>query len=94
MTDGEVVTSKYLPPQISKGVDDRTATAAPSTTQNLNETVKNVERQLILDALERCDGVQRKAAKLLGVTERVLWYKVKKYGIKVTEDLSSAPTDS
>jgi len=38
---------------------------------------------LIVDALERADGVQRKAARLLGVTERVLWYKIKKHQIDV-----------
>ena len=91
ITDGATLTSKSLPPHISKQVDDKVSTPAPSTTQDLNETVKNVERQLILDALERSDGVQRKAAKMLGITERVLWYKVKKYEIKVSED---APPDS
>ena len=50
---------------------------------DLSETLRNVERQLILDALERADGVQRKAAKLLGITERVLWYKIKKLEIAV-----------
>ena len=50
---------------------------------DLGETLRNVERQLILDALERSDGVQRKAAKLLGVTERVLWYKIKKLDIAI-----------
>jgi len=38
---------------------------------------------LIIEALDRADGVQRKAAKLLGITERVLWYKIKKLQIDV-----------
>ena len=94
IADGETLTSKSLPPHISKQVDDRPSAAAPTTTQDLNETVKNVERQLILDALERSDGVQRKAAKMLGITERVLWYKVKKYEIKVSEEALSEPDDA
>ena len=94
LADGEILSSKSLPPHISKQVDDRPSAAAPTTTQDLNETVKNVERQLILDALERSDGVQRKAAKVLGITERVLWYKVKKYEIKVSEEAPSESTDA
>ncbi|HLH31843.1 MAG TPA: helix-turn-helix domain-containing protein, partial [Terriglobia bacterium] len=50
---------------------------------DLATTLRNVERQLIVDALDRANGVQRKAAKLLGVTERVLWYKIKKLEIEV-----------
>ena len=94
IADGEILSSKSLPPHISKQVDDRPSAAAPTTTQDLNETVKNAERQLILDALERSDGVQRKAAKVLGITERVLWYKVKKYEIKVSENAPSESNDS
>ncbi len=94
IADGEVLTSKFLPPHISRQVDDKAPATIPTATQNLNETVRNVERQLILDALERCDGVQRKAAKMLGITERVLWYKVKKYEIKVAEEASSEDSES
>ncbi len=94
IADGEVLTSKFLPPHISKQVDDKGTATIPTATQDLNETVKSVERQLILDALERCDGVQRKAAKMLGITERVLWYKVKKYEIKVAEEVSSEDSES
>ena len=72
ITDGDILTSKVLPPQISKQVDDKASPLIPESTQDLNETVKNVERQLIVDALDRSDGVQRRAAKMLGITERVL----------------------
>ena len=83
ITDGDVLTSKFLPSHITKQVSDATPTTVPSLEMDLATTIRNVERQLILDALERADGVQRKAAKLLGVTERVLWYKVKKHQIDV-----------
>ena len=89
IADGDVLVSKYLPPHISRQVDDKGPQIVTGGTQDLNETVRNVERQLIVDSLDRCDGVQRKAAKMLGITERVLWYKVKKYSIKVSDDGSS-----
>ena len=80
---GDVLTSKFLPTHITRHVSDQSPAAVPALEMDLATTLRNVERQLILDALERSDGVQRKAAKLLGVTERVLWYKIKKLQIDV-----------
>ena len=36
---------------------------------------------MIGKALRESDGVKARAAKLLGISERNLWYKLKKYGI-------------
>lgn len=83
VTDGDVLTSKFLPPHITKQVSDKSTTAVPRLEIDLAETMRNVERQLILEALDQAEGVQRKAAKVLGVTERVLWYKIKKLQIDV-----------
>ena len=41
-------------------------------------SLDEAERQLIEQALERCDGVQKKAAELLGISGRVLNYKIKR----------------
>lgn len=45
-------------------------------------TLKDLERDTILEALEKAHWVQRDAADLLGVSKRVMHYKIKKYGIK------------
>ena len=45
------------------------------------ERVSEFERALIVDALERASGVQTRAAERLGMSERHLRYKLKKYGI-------------
>ncbi|MEW6457324.1 MAG: sigma-54 dependent transcriptional regulator [Acidobacteriota bacterium] len=50
---------------------------------NLSEQVEILEKRLILDALERNSWIQTKAADELGISERVLRYKMKKYGIKI-----------
>lgn len=89
ITDGEVLTSKFLPSHITKQVSDQTHANTLTLEMDLATTLRNVERQLIIEALERADGVQRKAAKFLGVTERVLWYKIKKLQIDVAG--ASAP---
>lgn len=48
----------------------------------LPEQVEAVEKELIYDALKESGGNQTKAGKLLGITERNLRYKLKKYNIK------------
>jgi DNA-binding NtrC family response regulator len=40
-----------------------------------------LEKEAVLEALRRCNWVQKEAAKLLGVSSRVMNYKVHKYGI-------------
>ncbi|GAB4338697.1 MAG: acetoacetate metabolism transcriptional regulator AtoC [Candidatus Abyssubacteria bacterium] len=44
--------------------------------------LSNVERQLIVQALERTGWVQKNAAKLLGISPRVINYKIRKHKIK------------
>ncbi len=43
--------------------------------------LEEVERRLVLQSLKMCDWVQKDAAKLLGVSQRVLNYKIKRFGI-------------
>ncbi len=39
------------------------------------------EKEMILDALEKSDWIQKDAAAMLGISKRVIHYKIKKYGI-------------
>jgi two-component system, NtrC family, response regulator AtoC len=48
---------------------------------NLAERLASVEKEMIRSSLENADGVQTRAAETLGISERVLRYKMKKYGI-------------
>jgi Nif-specific regulatory protein len=49
----------------------------------LPDEVRDLERQKILETLKAVGGVQIKAAKALGLTQRQLGYKLKKYGIRL-----------
>jgi Nif-specific regulatory protein len=76
LCDEDVLRSDHLPPslQIAKKsfeVDSLT----------LAEKVEYLEREMIVDALKETQGCQRRAAKELGLTERILGYKIKKYRI-------------
>ncbi len=48
---------------------------------NLDDVMGEVERRLILQALERSGGVRTQAAKLLGVTLRSLRYRLQKHAL-------------
>jgi Amt family ammonium transporter len=54
-------------------------------TDTLKDKIKDIEREAILKALEECEWIQARAARKLGITERMIGYKIKKYGIKIRE---------
>jgi len=72
-----VIRSEHLPPSLQ--MIKKTETVAK---RSLTEIIENKERELIIDALKKSLGFQRSAAKELGITERILGYKLKKYGIR------------
>jgi DNA-binding NtrC family response regulator len=58
---------------------------------NLDRELAETERGLILSALNKADGVQVTAAALLGINERSLWHRIKKYGIQITKRAVGTP---
>ena len=53
--------------------------------ETLKEKIKELEREEIIHALKECDWVMARAAKRLGITERMIGYKIKKYGLRIKE---------
>ena len=48
----------------------------------LRDSIEALERNLIVEAMEKSGDHQTRAAELLGISERMLRYKLKKYGLK------------
>jgi len=71
-----VIHSYHLPPTLQTG--ERSGTV-PSL--SFEDSIKNFERELIIDALKNSRGNMAKAARLLKTTERVISYSVKKFQI-------------
>jgi len=69
--------------------DDR----PPDDTGNLRETLQDMERTMIVAALKKAGGIQKDAARLLGVSPKNLWNKIQKHRIAVT-DYSTASSVS
>lgn len=50
----------------------------------LRGSVEELEKRLIVEAMEKAGDHQSRAADLLGISERMLRYKLKKYGLKAS----------
>ena len=51
---------------------------------SIDERLQNLEKKLIIEALISTGYVQTKAAEVLGIKERSLWHRIKKYDIDVS----------
>jgi len=72
----DVIRSEHMPPSLQIIKKDESVAR-----RSLNEIIENMEQELIVDALKKFDGHQRKTARELGISERILGYKIKKYNI-------------
>lgn len=55
--------------------------APPFQTMELNKAVEQLESTMISEALKQTGGNKSKAARLLDISERSLWYKIKSYSL-------------
>jgi Nif-specific regulatory protein len=76
LSNDEVIHGHHLPPTLQTAEASGTA---PSGT--LDETLDNVEREMLIEALKSSRGNCARAARALGLTERVMGLRVKKHGI-------------
>jgi len=75
---GRVIDLEDLPTTVRPGQ----RSAAEPLPKDLPGVLGEIERQAIQSALDRSGGVQTQAASELGISERVLRYKMKKYGLE------------
>jgi len=80
LSRGEVITTQDLPFHVREEKSERLWESSRRA-KSLPESLEEIERDLISKALHEHEGVQTRAAESLGISERVLRYKVKKYRI-------------
>ena len=82
---GETLTPEFFPiPQDGKGpglTRFNPDLESESFTAPLPQTVEALEKRMIGAALKKTGGNQRRAAQLLGLTARMIGYKIKQYGL-------------
>jgi Nif-specific regulatory protein len=87
--DGNVIHGHHLPPTL------QTAEASGTVLrESLSDAVTHFEKDLILDALKSAKGNCAKAARLLGSTERVIGYKIRKYEIDTRRFKTRSPAET
>jgi len=82
---GKSIEAQHLPLDVARGASATEPSAAADLSDVdsllMRDHVEAVEKRLIQAALERSDDNKSAASRLLGVSERALWYKIKKYGL-------------
>lgn len=77
LSESGVIHGHHLPPSLQmKRYSNREGNLG-----NFDAQVQALEIELITEALKDCSGKQSKAAEQLGLTQRIMQYKVKKYNI-------------
>lgn len=76
LCDDGVIHSHHLPPSLQTAEGSGTVPAG-----SLASAVAALEREMIIEALKTTGGNQTRASKLLQTSERIMNYKVRKYGI-------------
>ncbi|MEN6614976.1 MAG: sigma-54 dependent transcriptional regulator [Syntrophorhabdus sp.] len=79
MCDSDIIGLDDLPLHLRT---QQTLAGSVSSEKLLDDAISVLERTMIIDALKQSNGSQTRAAKLLGISERSMWYRVKKYEIE------------
>ncbi|WP_342065432.1 sigma-54 dependent transcriptional regulator [Achromobacter kerstersii] len=75
LADGDVLDVDMLAPHVSPGGDaDAAQVSVP-----VGETLAEADRRLILATLERCNGVKKQAALMLGISPKTLYNRLEEY---------------
>src|SRR4029078_7525990 len=89
----ETITSEHLPTILKN--DTRSSSLRDDTLAgrlSLEKAVMEFEREIILDALKRTNYVQTHAANLLGISRRMLKYRMDTLGIgRTDQEVSTEP---
>ena len=76
LSEDDVIHGHHLPPTLQTA--EASGTVPPD---DLEAVLDGVEREMILEALKSARGNMAKAARNLGITERVMGLRIKKHGI-------------
>lgn len=83
---GDTIDAQALPENIRalKPSSDRSCAGVcgvPDDGMDLEGLLADIEKKLLLEALEKCGGVRKAAAEMLGISFRSIRYKLSKYGL-------------
>lgn len=91
---GQIILKEYLPQTIlgNKKVEVTSNNINGDKVLPLSEVVAKVEKDMIIKALKQCKGNKTKAAKLLGISRKSLFNKIRDYNI-IIENIENINED-
>jgi two-component system response regulator PilR (NtrC family) len=89
LATGDSITPQLLQECLQKPATSREAlpTELPNEGMDLEHFIGNMEKDLLLKALQRSKGIKKEAARLLGLNFRSFRYRLEKYGISKGDPL-------
>lgn len=86
LAGNQAIQPQHLPADISQQIaapgPDKNSDGTGSHDLSIPRATEAIERRLILQALDACQGNKTKAAKLLEISERSLWNKLNQYDLR------------
>jgi two-component system response regulator AtoC len=82
LSRGQIITSRELPFGEQEGDGEEHGNELPSERSFFKKSVAQFEKDLIMKALRDAGGNRSKAAEMLGIYRRLLYAKIKEYGLE------------
>jgi len=78
LTQEPLMSPEVLPSHVVAG--------QPTVTVGASGSLRDMEKSLIIETLDRCGGSRKRAAEELGISKTTLWRKLKEFGIQHQHD--------
>jgi transcriptional regulator with GAF, ATPase, and Fis domain len=85
LTEMGIIEPSHLPANITgaMAIDPAFKEKTLVDSLTIDDRLDEIEKGLIIEALTRTNGVQVKAAEILGINQRSLWHRIKKHSIDI-----------
>ena len=84
MCKNSVIDLHYLPQDMTNGLSKPVITEFHDSS-SIDKQLREIEQGMIVEVLRKTGGFQVRAAELLGINQRSLWHRIKKYNIDIRE---------
>jgi DNA-binding NtrC family response regulator len=92
LSAGETISTDLLPESVF-AADEPAAISIPAEGLSYREAVEGFERRLVVSAMKRAGGVQKRAAELLKTRPTTLHEIIKRLGLSTRESSAPDPVD-
>ena len=81
LSQGQEIAITHLPENITRMFNHPLIKNEDEKALSIDDKLKKIEKGIIIDALKKTNGIQIRAAELMGINQRSLWHRIKKYQI-------------